>query len=116
MNSRSRLKILIAAGGSGGHIFPAVALAKRLKDRERNVDIKFVGSNRYLDKKILKKENFDFFLLSANKLPYKFTPRMALFFAKCFYFVLKVRADLYHPLPDPEAKALCCRKERCRLV
>ena len=61
MNSRSRLKILIAAGGSGGHIFPAVALAKRLKDRERNVDIKFVGSNRYLDKKILKNENFDFF-------------------------------------------------------
>ena len=89
MNPRSRLKILIAAGGSGGHIFPAVALAKRLKDRERNVDIKFVGSNRYLDKKILKKENFDFFLLSANKLPYKFTPRMALFFAKSVFDVIK---------------------------
>lgn len=41
---RKDLKILISGGGTGGHIFPAIAIANGLKDRLKNVDILFVGA------------------------------------------------------------------------
>ena len=34
---RSKRPIIIAAGGTGGHIFPGLALAKELKDRSENL-------------------------------------------------------------------------------
>lgn len=39
------LKILIATGGTGGHIYPALALADAAKKRYSNVDILFVGND-----------------------------------------------------------------------
>ncbi len=37
-------KIIISGGGSGGHIFPALAIANALKRRHPNIDILFVGA------------------------------------------------------------------------
>lgn len=39
-----RLTIIIAGGGTGGHIFPAVAIANAIKKINPNVDILFVGA------------------------------------------------------------------------
>lgn len=38
------LKVVIAGGGTGGHLFPAVAIADALKERAANAKIHFVGS------------------------------------------------------------------------
>jgi UDP-N-acetylglucosamine--N-acetylmuramyl-(pentapeptide) pyrophosphoryl-undecaprenol N-acetylglucosamine transferase len=38
-------KIIISGGGTGGHIFPALAIANALKERYPNADILFVGAN-----------------------------------------------------------------------
>lgn len=38
-------KIIIAGGGTGGHIFPAVAIANALKELQPGIDILFVGAN-----------------------------------------------------------------------
>ena len=43
-NMRQR-KIIISGGGSGGHIFPAVAIAKSMKEKEDNIDFLFVGAS-----------------------------------------------------------------------
>lgn len=47
-------KILIATGGTGGHIYPAMALAEQLKEEFPGVQILFVGgglvTNRYFDR------------------------------------------------------------------
>ncbi|MFI5194682.1 MAG: glycosyltransferase, partial [Chitinophagales bacterium] len=37
-------RIIIAGGGTGGHIFPAVAIANALKKKEPDIDILFVGA------------------------------------------------------------------------
>jgi len=37
-------RIIIAGGGTGGHIFPAVAIANALKKMEPDIDILFVGA------------------------------------------------------------------------
>lgn len=43
--SRGRVvKIIIAGGGTGGHIFPAIAIANALKKQDENIDILFVGA------------------------------------------------------------------------
>jgi UDP-N-acetylglucosamine--N-acetylmuramyl-(pentapeptide) pyrophosphoryl-undecaprenol N-acetylglucosamine transferase len=37
-------RIIIAGGGTGGHIFPAIAIANALKKRDNTIDILFVGA------------------------------------------------------------------------
>ena len=77
-------KVLIAAGGSGGHIFPAIALAKTLQGSagSGNIEIRFVGSDKALDRRIFEKEGFDFSLISANRFPYKRSFALVTFFIK----------------------------------
>ena len=38
------LRVLIAAGGTGGHIFPAIAIANAVKEREPETRFQFVGA------------------------------------------------------------------------
>ncbi len=39
-----KMKILVSGGGTGGHIFPAIAIANGLNDRLKDVTILFVGA------------------------------------------------------------------------
>lgn len=94
------MKILIVAGGSGGHIFPAIALARTLKDRAADIDIRFVGSNNALDKRIFEKEGFPFSVISSNKLPGKASWRLPLFFVKLVSDMLSSSLILLSYRPD----------------
>ena len=38
------MKVIISGGGTGGHIFPAIAIANELKNRVPGVEILFVGA------------------------------------------------------------------------
>ena len=40
-----KLKIIISGGGTGGHIFPALAIAKSIEKKVSNVQFLFVGAN-----------------------------------------------------------------------
>jgi UDP-N-acetylglucosamine--N-acetylmuramyl-(pentapeptide) pyrophosphoryl-undecaprenol N-acetylglucosamine transferase len=40
-----RKKVIVSGGGTGGHIFPAIAIADALKRLEPNIDILFVGAS-----------------------------------------------------------------------
>ncbi|VAW29731.1 UDP-N-acetylglucosamine--N-acetylmuramyl-(pentapeptide) pyrophosphoryl-undecaprenol N-acetylglucosamine transferase [hydrothermal vent metagenome] len=44
MNEAEKYKLLLSGGGTGGHIFPAIAIANGIKARLKNVDILFVGA------------------------------------------------------------------------
>ena len=94
------MRILIAAGGSGGHIFPAVALANTLKDRSAGIDIKFIGANKELDKRIFEKEGFSYSLLSANKLSYKPSLGLVIFFIKLLYDTIRAFFIIMSYRPD----------------
>lgn len=63
--------ILIAGGGTGGHIYPAVAIAREILKLDPEVEITFVGSASGLETKIIPKEKFNLLLLPVGKLNYK---------------------------------------------
>jgi len=50
--------IVIAAGGTGGHLYPAIALAKEFKRQNPENMITFVGSGKHLENTILAHEGF----------------------------------------------------------
>ncbi len=41
---KNNIKILVSGGGTGGHIFPAIAIANQLKEMLPSVEISFVGA------------------------------------------------------------------------
>jgi len=47
------MRMLIAGGGTGGHLFPAVALAQKLTEQEPQSDICFVGTDRGIEAKVI---------------------------------------------------------------
>lgn len=74
--------IILAAGGSGGHIFPSIAVAESLA-KNRDNKIFFVASKRDLDKRILRKIIHKSYFLSVNPMPRKkFTLKWLIFAAK----------------------------------
>jgi UDP-N-acetylglucosamine--N-acetylmuramyl-(pentapeptide) pyrophosphoryl-undecaprenol N-acetylglucosamine transferase len=56
------LKVLITGGGTGGHLFPAVALAEEMQTRIEQVDsleIMFVGTRRGLESRVIPSLGFN---------------------------------------------------------
>ena len=62
------MRVIIAAGGTGGHIFPGVALAREFKRRDPATAILFVGTARGLESRIVPREGFDLELIRVGAL------------------------------------------------
>lgn len=54
------MKLIFTGGGTGGHIYPAVALIKELKKTESNVEILYIGKANAEEERICRKENISF--------------------------------------------------------
>lgn len=52
------MKIAIVAGGTGGHIYPAIALGEELESKGH--DITFIGSNDRMEKDVIPAHNFKY--------------------------------------------------------
>ncbi len=51
-------RVVIAGGGTGGHLYPGIALATALKKHDKEMDITFVGTKQGIESKVLPRENF----------------------------------------------------------
>ena len=47
------MKVVITAGGTGGHIFPALALIDKLKEKDKDVEILYIGTTDRMEKDII---------------------------------------------------------------
>lgn len=59
---------MIAGGGTGGHIFPALALAETFQERDPENRVLFVGSRRGLEATVLTREGYAFEAIEAVSL------------------------------------------------
>jgi UDP-N-acetylglucosamine--N-acetylmuramyl-(pentapeptide) pyrophosphoryl-undecaprenol N-acetylglucosamine transferase len=62
------LRIIIAAGGTGGHIYPGIAIAHEVKRRDEGAEILFVGTPRGLESKIVPREGFNLEMIRVGAL------------------------------------------------
>lgn len=53
------MRMLLAGGGTGGHLFPAVALAQQLLAEDPESQVKFVGTERGIEARILPELDYD---------------------------------------------------------
>jgi UDP-N-acetylglucosamine--N-acetylmuramyl-(pentapeptide) pyrophosphoryl-undecaprenol N-acetylglucosamine transferase len=62
------LRLLIAGGGTGGHLFPGVAIAEELRARQPDAPIQFVGTRRGIEARVLAPLGWDLALIEVSGL------------------------------------------------
>lgn len=63
------MRVLIAGGGTGGHVVPALAIAEALQRRNAESKVLLVGSNRGIEAEIVPKAGFELVELGVRALP-----------------------------------------------
>lgn len=62
------MRVVIAAGGTGGHLYPAIALAREFQRRDPATTILFVGTARGIESRVVPHEGFPLTLITAKPL------------------------------------------------
>ena len=54
------MKMIISAGGTGGHIYPALAIIKKFQEKDKNFDVLYIGTHNRMENKIIPSHNIPF--------------------------------------------------------
>ncbi len=47
------MKIIISAGGTGGHIYPAIGIINKFKEKEKDLEVLYIGTHNRMEKDII---------------------------------------------------------------
>jgi len=73
--------VILTGGGTGGHVYPALAVARYIKKKEPRADILFVGTERGLESRIVSSAGFKLKTITVRGLPRKLSPELFKAFA-----------------------------------
>ena len=62
------MRVLIAAGGTGGHIYPGIAVAKEIVRRDPSSVVRFVGTARGLETRLVPQAGFELSIIESTGL------------------------------------------------
>jgi UDP-N-acetylglucosamine--N-acetylmuramyl-(pentapeptide) pyrophosphoryl-undecaprenol N-acetylglucosamine transferase len=97
---RSGLKFILSGGGTGGHIYPAIAIANELKQRFPDAAILFVGASDKMEMQKVPQSGYPIKGLWIAGIQRKFTIDNALFPIKLVDSLVKSRTIIRHFKPD----------------
>lgn len=101
MSKNKKYKILISGGGTGGHIFPAIAIANGLRDvLKSDVEILFVGAKGRMEMEKVPLAGFDIVGLWISGIQRRLTMKNLLFPFKLISSLLKARKIVKTFQPD----------------
>ncbi len=90
----------ITGGGTGGHIYPAIAVADELLKEEDTEKIYYVGNPDNLEATIVKDKNYEFLPVKSSGMPRKISLALVIwavkmFFAwiKCCFYIVKYKPN-----------------------
>jgi UDP-N-acetylglucosamine--N-acetylmuramyl-(pentapeptide) pyrophosphoryl-undecaprenol N-acetylglucosamine transferase len=93
-------KVIISGGGTGGHLYPALAVGEILKAKEKSITIFFVGSSRLLEKTIMDRYHANFIPLKIEGLKgkglrtIKSLALLPFSFLKSLFILFRIRPSL----------------------
>lgn len=85
----TRYRFLFAAGGTGGHLYPAVAVAQKIKELKPEADILFVGTKGKIESEVIPKLGFKFKSFWISGFSRKFKWRNLLFPLKVIVSIIQ---------------------------
>jgi len=62
------VRVLIAGGGTGGHLYPGIALARELQRRDPSAHVSFVGTAQGIEARVVPREKFALDLIRVSGL------------------------------------------------
>jgi UDP-N-acetylglucosamine--N-acetylmuramyl-(pentapeptide) pyrophosphoryl-undecaprenol N-acetylglucosamine transferase len=87
--SSKRYRLLISGGGTGGHVFPAIAIADAIKATEIDIDFLFVGAEGKLEMDKVPKAGYQIVGLPVMGFPRKPSLKIFEFFVRLLNSMLK---------------------------
>ena len=106
------MRVLIAAGGTGGHICPGLAIVSYLKENTPDVRVLWVGGNRDTDSQVLTSHELESTSISMQSWPREFSAKrihfawsLILSFFQIFFILIRFRPHVvvgmgsYHSFP-----------------
>ncbi len=91
---------MIAGGGTGGHLFPGIALAEEFKKRDSSAGIVFVGTEHGIEAKVLPREGYPLKFVRAEGIVGKTFFKKLKSLAKTFLSLLDSNRILNEVTPD----------------
>jgi len=101
MQSKASYRVLFAAGGTGGHVYPAIAIANAIKKAAPATEILFVGTKKHMEWTAVPKAGFKIRPIWVSGFHRKFDLRNFLFPIKllvsliqCVFILLKYKPNV----------------------
>jgi UDP-N-acetylglucosamine--N-acetylmuramyl-(pentapeptide) pyrophosphoryl-undecaprenol N-acetylglucosamine transferase len=94
------MKIIISGGGTGGHVYPAIAIADAIKKIKPDADILFVGAEGKLEMEKVPKAGYPIKGLNITGFQRKLTFKNLIFPFKLFFSLIKANNILRKFKPD----------------
>ncbi|MBQ6600879.1 MAG: undecaprenyldiphospho-muramoylpentapeptide beta-N-acetylglucosaminyltransferase [Clostridia bacterium] len=82
------MRILFAAGGTGGHINPALAVAGEISERYPDAEILFVGTKEKMEARLVPAAGFDFTTIKISGFQRQLTPENIIRNIKTVWYLL----------------------------
>lgn len=70
------MRVILSGGGTGGHIYPAIAIGQKIKEENPTNEIIYVGIKGGPEEAIAKKNGYDFYPIDAMGLPRRINKRL----------------------------------------
>jgi UDP-N-acetylglucosamine--N-acetylmuramyl-(pentapeptide) pyrophosphoryl-undecaprenol N-acetylglucosamine transferase len=94
------MRIIIAGGGTGGHLFPGLAVAEEFRQRNETTEVIFVGTEYGIEARVVPREGFSIRFLRAEGLVGVSTVKKIKAVLKIFYAILDSYRIIKEIKPD----------------
>ena len=82
------MRVIITAGGTGGHIYPALSIIDKIKEKDKSASILYIGTTDRMEKDIVPNKGIDYFGIKIRGIDRKFSLKN---FKTMYYFIKSVK-------------------------
>ncbi len=94
------MRVIISAGGTGGHIYPALAIINKIKEHNKNAEFLYIGTTTRMEKDIIPSHNIKYIGLDTYGLQRKLTLKNIKAVFKYFEAIKKSKKIIKEFKPD----------------